>query len=137
LEADKNSVTLQCGRVTVPALREKGTFAEAPELEAETLEYARERARRHIGEGARVFAGGARDAVYRGVIAEITPGHAIQKVGDNAFLHRLKDLEPYKNLIQEGADVRIAVSSKGELTAEPCGEREKEGRAPRDSGQSR
>jgi hypothetical protein len=51
VEKDENSVTMQCGRVTIPALREKGTFAEAPEAErTATKEYAKEQAQNHVGE---------------------------------------------------------------------------------------
>jgi hypothetical protein len=49
-EAGGNEVVLQCGRVIIPVLREKGTFSEAPEPDrTETVDYAKERARRQDG----------------------------------------------------------------------------------------
>jgi antirestriction protein ArdC len=137
-EIDENQVVLQCGRTEIPVLREKGTFTEAPELDrTETAKYARERAQRHIGENGGVFVAGGRGTTYRGAIAEITPGYAIQKIGENAVLHRLKDLQAHRDAIREGTEVCIARSSKGELTVEPHSEQGKRERERQDNGQSR
>jgi antirestriction protein ArdC len=121
VEMDENSVTLQCGRMTIPALREKGTFAEAPEADrAATKEYAKEQAQKHVGENGSVYTAKGEDAVYNGAILELTPTYAIQKVGEDAILHRLKDLEKGNDaLIQPGQDVSIMKMGKGEVTVEP------------------
>jgi antirestriction protein ArdC len=128
LEMDENSVTLQCGRTTIPALRDKGVFTEALEPEAtHTKEYAREQAQKHVGERGNVFTAKGEDAVYKGAVVELTPTYAIQKVGEDAIVHRLKDLESCKEMIREGAEVSITKGVKGAVTAEPWN-REQEGR---------
>jgi hypothetical protein len=121
VEKDENSVTMQCGRVTVPALREKGTFTEAPEAErTATKEYAKEQAQNHVGEQGNVYIAKGENAVYNGAIVELTPTYAIQKVGEDAILHRLKDLEKADvSLVQPGQDVSITKMGKGEVTVEP------------------
>ena len=111
---------MQCGRLTVPASREKGTILEAPEPEkATTKEFAKEQALKHVGEQGNVFTAKGEDATYKGAIVELTPTYAIQKVGEDAILHRLKDLESCKDKIHEGAEVSIAKGAKGVVTAEP------------------
>jgi antirestriction protein ArdC len=121
LEMDENSVTLQCGRVTIPTLREKGIFSEAAEPEkSATKEYAKEQAQNYIGEQGNVFTAKGEDAIYHGPIVELTPTYAIQKVGEDAILHRLKDLEKAdSSLIQLGQDVSITKAGKGEILVEP------------------
>jgi antirestriction protein ArdC len=127
LEMDETSVTLQCGRTTIPALREKGTFTEAPELDrTNTKDFAKEQAQKHVGEQGSVFTAKGEDALYKGVIVELTSAYAIQKVGDDAILHRLKDLESCKEMIREGAEVSIAKGAKGAVTAEPWNREQEE-----------
>lgn len=119
-EISESEVVLQSGRLTVTALREKGIFSEAPEPEKTTTkEYAKEQAQKHVGEQGNVFSAKGEDAVYKGAIVELTPTYAIQKVGEDAILHRLKDLESCKDMIREGAEVSIAKGAKGVVTAEP------------------
>jgi hypothetical protein len=128
-DINDREVVLQCGRALIPALREKGTFAEAPESDRTvTKEYAEERAQEHVETQGNVFTAKGEDAVYKGTIVEITPAYAIQKVGENAILHRLKDLEACKEKIREGAEVSIAKGAKGAVTVEPWN-REREERA--------
>jgi hypothetical protein len=128
VKTDENSVTIQCGRVTIPALREKGIFTEAPEQDrGETKEYAQERARKYVREKGNdnVFIAQGKDALYRGAIMELTPAFAIQKVGEKAILHRLKDIGKESNsLIQPGQEVSIFKSSTGEVFVEPWSEKE-------------
>jgi antirestriction protein ArdC len=121
VEKDENTVTMQCGRMTVPALREKGSFVEAPEAEkTATKEYAKEQAQKHVGEQGGVYTAKGEDAIYRGPIVELTPTYAIQKVGEDAILHRLKDLEKADAaLIQPGQEISIMKAGKGEVTVEP------------------
>jgi antirestriction protein ArdC len=121
VEMDENAVTLQCGRMTVPALREKGVFSEAAGPEKTTTkDYAKEQAQKYVGENGSVFAAKGEDAIYRGPIVELTPTFAIQKVGEDAILHRLKDLEKADaSLIREGQDVSITKGGKGEVLVEP------------------
>jgi antirestriction protein ArdC len=120
-EVGENEVVLQCGRVTVPALRDKGTFTEAPEPDrTSTKEYAQEQAQKHVGEQGNVFTAKGEDAIYQGSIVELTPAFAIQKVGEDTILHRLKDLEKANHsLIQIGQDVAITKGGKGEILVEP------------------
>jgi antirestriction protein ArdC len=120
LETDENSVTLQCGRAAIPALREKGSFVEAPEAEtSHTKEYAKEQAQKHVGEKGNVFVAKGEDTVYPGTIVELTPTYAIQKIGEDAILHRLKDLGKDQSLISVGQDVSIVKGAKGAVTVEP------------------
>jgi antirestriction protein ArdC len=137
VRTDENSVTLQCGRATIPALREKGTFTEVPEPDrSQTKEYAYEQALKHVGEKGHVFMARGEDAIYRGAIVELTPGFAIQKVREDAVLHRLKDLEKAgSSLIQEGQEVSIAKGVRGEIFVEPRNREQTEQK--RESGQSR
>jgi antirestriction protein ArdC len=122
-EVSETEVVLQCGRVTIPALREKGTFSEAPEPDrTHTKEYAKEQAQKHAGENGNVYTARGEDAVYKGAVVELTPTFAIQKVGEDAILHRLKDLEKAdgeKSPIQAGQDVSIVKGAKGVVTVEP------------------
>jgi antirestriction protein ArdC len=118
VETDENSVTLQCGRATIPTLREKGTFTEAPEPDrSQTKEYAQEQAQKHVGEEGSVYVAKGENATYTGTIVEVTPAFAIQKVGEDAILHRLKDLTDM-SLIQPGQDVSITKMGKGAVTVE-------------------
>jgi antirestriction protein ArdC len=121
IEKDENAITMQCGRMTVPALREKGTFVEAAEPEKiATKEFAKEQAQNYVGEQGSVFTAKGEDAIYHGPIVELTPTYAIQKVGEDAILHRLKDLEKADTaLIQPGQDVSITKGGKGEVLVEP------------------
>jgi len=116
----KGTVTLRCGSKSIPVFRGKGSFTEAPSLEREqTKEYAKELARKHVGENGKVFF--ARDdGVYRGVIVETTPTFAIQKIQEGtAVLHRLKDLGPENGeQIQKGRDVAIHKEA-GRITVSP------------------
>jgi hypothetical protein len=126
-EVSENEVTLQCGRTTIPTLREKGTFTEAPEPEkAATKEFAKEQAQKHVGEHGSVYTAKGEDAVYKGVVVELTPTYAIQKVGEDAVLHRLKDLEACKEMINEGAEVSITKGAKSAVTAEPWNKEQEE-----------
>jgi hypothetical protein len=95
VDMDDETVTLQSGRALIPALRDKGTFTEAPETQStHTKEYAKAQAQKHVGEQGAVFLAKSRGATYKGTIVELTPTFAIQKVnGETAILHRLKDLE--------------------------------------------
>jgi antirestriction protein ArdC len=118
-ETNEREVILQCGRTTIPALREKGTFAEAPELApTHTKEYAKEQAQKHVGEKGNVFIAKNEDAIYHGTIVEVTPAYAIQKVREDAILHRLKDLGQDQSLISVGQDVSITKGGKGEVLVE-------------------
>jgi hypothetical protein len=118
-EVNENEVTLQCGRTTIPTLRENGTFMEALEPEKTTTrEYAKEQAQKHVGEHGSVFTAKGEEAVYKGIVVELTPTYAIQKVGEDAVLHRLKDLETCKEMINEGAEVSITKGAKGAVTVE-------------------
>lgn len=126
-EANKLEVVLQCGRAIIPTLREKGTFAEAPEPDrSETKEYALEQALKYVGEKGHVFMAKGEDAIYRGAIVELTPAFAIQKVGEDTILHRLKDLKANKEMIHEGAEVSIVKGAKGTVTVDPWHKRRKE-----------
>jgi hypothetical protein len=128
-EVNEREVVLQCGRATIPALRDKGTFAEAPEPDrTATKEYAQKQAQRHAGEKGDVFTAKGEEAAYHGAIVELTPTYAIQQVGEDAILHRLKDLEPCKEMIREGAEVSIAKGAKGTVTVKPWN-RDQEGHA--------
>jgi antirestriction protein ArdC len=118
-EANEQEVVLQCGRATIPALRDKGTFAEAPEPDvSHTKDYAKEQAQKHVGEQGNVFTAKNEDAIYHGAIVEVTPTYAIQKVGEDAILHRLKDLGKDQSLIAVGQDVSITKGGKGEILVE-------------------
>jgi antirestriction protein ArdC len=118
-EVNEAEIVLQCGRAAIPALREKGTFTEAPETDrATTKEYAKEQAQKHVGEQGNVFTAKNEDAIYKGVVVELTPTYAIQKVGEDAILHRLKDLGKDQSLISAGQDVSITKGGKGEVLVE-------------------
>jgi antirestriction protein ArdC len=127
-EISEHEVVLQCGRLTIPALREKGTFAESPEPErTSTKEFAKEQAQQHVGEQGNVFTAKGEDAIYKGAVVELTPAYAIQKVGEDAILHRLKDLEKADSaLIQAGQDVSITKGGKGEILVEPWNREQEE-----------
>jgi hypothetical protein len=109
LDELKGTVTLQCGSKRVPVFRGKGVFFEAPPLEREeTKAHAQKLAREHTGEGGSVFF--ARDeGVYKGVIVDMTPTFAIQKLQEGtAILHRLQDLgQENAEQIQKGRNVVI------------------------------
>jgi hypothetical protein len=126
-EINESEVVLQCGRLTVPAFREKGTFSEAPEPEKTTTKgFAKEQALKHVGEQGNVFTAKGEDAVYTGTIVELTPTYAIQKVGEDAILHRMKDLESCKDMIHEGAEISITKGAKGVVTTEPWNKEQEE-----------
>jgi hypothetical protein len=119
--------------MTVPVLKDRGIFSPAPEPDrTETKEYAEERAKCHTEEGGNVFLARGDDAVYEGVIAEITPGFVIQKIGENAVLHRLKDLEANREMLQEGRSLSIVKEGMGNTTIRAWdgerGEKEQENR---------
>jgi hypothetical protein len=119
VDMDEESVTLRCGKMTVPVLKGRGTFTEAPKADrTHTKEYAKQQAQKHAGEQGNVFTARGEDATYKGAIVEITPNYAIQKVGEDAILHRLKDLEANKDMISEGAEVSIVKGAKGAATVE-------------------
>jgi antirestriction protein ArdC len=143
VETNEGSVTLRCGKMTVPVLKDGGTFAGAPEPDrSETKEYAEERAKCHTEEGGNVFFARGEGAVYRGVVVEVTPNFAIQKVGENAILHRLKDLAESENhsMIEEGRSLSISKERMGNTTIQAWDmerrEREQENRRSNE-GQSR
>jgi hypothetical protein len=126
-EINESEVILQCGRATIPALREKGTFTKAPETDRTTTkEYAKEQAQKHAGENGNVYTARGKDVYYEGTIVELTPSYAIQKVEGNAILHRIKDLGKDQSLISVGQDVFIAKDAKGTVTVEPWENRHKE-----------
>jgi uncharacterized protein (UPF0332 family) len=112
IAADERTVTLRCGNVEIPAIREKGLFFDAPPLTCEeTKVYAQNLARKHVGESGQVFFA-RKEGVYEGVIAELTPTYVIQKVNEEtAIIHRLKDLKSEKAeeraLIKEGESISI------------------------------
>jgi antirestriction protein ArdC len=118
-EINEQEVTLQCGRASIPVLREKGNFTKAPELDAgHTKDFAKEQAQKHVGKKGGVFLAKGEDAAYNGPIVEVTPSYAIQKVGEDAILHRLKDLGKDQSLISVGQDVVITKGGKGEILVE-------------------
>jgi hypothetical protein len=104
------TVTLLAGRMEIPVIRDKGTFTEAPAPDrTETLEYAKELARRHVGENGLVYPASGTGS-YSGPIVETTPMFAIQQTNTNvAILHRLKDLEGKGDFrqVRQGADIAI------------------------------
>jgi uncharacterized protein (UPF0332 family) len=112
IAADECTVTLRCGKMEIPTIREKGLFFEAPPLmPEETKEYAQNLARKHVGENGQVFFA-RKEGVYKGVVVELTSLYVIQKVNEEtAVLHRLKDLENEKveerALINEGESISI------------------------------
>jgi hypothetical protein len=119
--SDERTVTLQCGGKKIPAIREKGSFFEAPPLKREqTKAFAQTQARKLMGENSNVFF--AQDkGLYKGEIIGKTPTYAIQKVNsETAVLHRLKDLKSAtfeiaqdKGLIREGQEVGIVKDETG------------------------
>jgi hypothetical protein len=145
VDMDDQTVTLQCGRAAVPAIRNMGTFMEAPELApTHTKEYAKEQAQKHVGEQGSVFLAKGKDVAYKGVIAELTPTFAIQKVNaETAILHRLKDLEAREKggngLIQEGREVSITREGqeKGGTVIEPWDQDREERQKVRELERSR
>jgi hypothetical protein len=145
VDMDDETVTLQSGRALIPTLRDKGTFVEAAEPDrSRTKEYAKERAQKHVGEHGSVFLAKGRDATYKGVIAELTPTFAIQKVNaETAVLHRLKDLEARdkdgNGLIREGQGVSITREGpeKGGVVIEPWDQEREERQKIREQERSR
>jgi hypothetical protein len=145
VDMDDDTVTLQSGRALIPALRDKGTFTEAPELKAtHTKQYAKEQAQKHVGEQGSVFLAKGRGATYKGAIVELTPTFAIQKVNsETAILHRLKDLETKEKdgdgLIREGQEVSIAKEEpeKGGVTIESWNQEKEERQKVRELERSR
>jgi uncharacterized protein (UPF0332 family) len=112
IATDECTVTLQCGNMAIPAIREKGSFSKAPPLkQEETKEYAQNLARKHTGENGKIFFA-RNEGVYKGAIVELTPTYAIQKVDEEtAVIHRLKDLKNKEvneqALIKEGESISI------------------------------
>jgi hypothetical protein len=149
VDMDDETVTLQSGRALIPAIRNKGTFTEAPELKAtQTKEFAKEQARKHVGEQGSVFLAKSRGATYKGTIVELTPTFAIQKVNaETAILHRLKDLETKekdghgepKEQLREGQDVSITRESvrNGGVVIEPWDREREEKQRVREHERSR
>jgi uncharacterized protein (UPF0332 family) len=138
---DEEIVTLKCGNADIPAIREKGSFFEAPPLRPEeTKEYAQNLARKHIGERGKVYF--ARyEGIYKGSIVEITPIYAIQKVDEEtAIIHRLKDLENKKKeeqaLIKKGENVSI-VKYRMNITITHLNQEHENERGEKQDGQSR
>jgi uncharacterized protein (UPF0332 family) len=109
---DEYTVTLKCGNTDIPAIRERGTFFEAsPFRLEETKEYVQNLARQHAGKSGKVFFA-RNEGAYKGVIVELTPAYAIQKVNEEtAVVHRLEDLKNNKTkeqaLIREGESISI------------------------------
>jgi hypothetical protein len=115
-EVNEHAVILQCGRAVIPALRKKGTFTEAPELGlTHTKDYAKGQAQKHVGEKGNIFTAKGEGAIYHGTIVEVTPAYAIQKVREDAILHRLKDLGKDQSLISVGQEISITKGGKGEI----------------------
>jgi hypothetical protein len=112
IATDERTVTLKCGNIEIPAIREKGSFSKAPPLkQEETKEYAQNLARKHAGENGKIFFA-RNEGIYKGAIVELTPTYAIQKVDEKtAVIHRLKDLKNKKvneqALIKEGENISI------------------------------
>jgi hypothetical protein len=145
VDMDDETVTLQSGRVIIPAIRNEGVFTAVREPEqSHTKEYAREQAQKYVGDQGKVFLAKGSGANYKGVIVEKTPAFAIQKINaETAILHRLKDLEMKEkdghgvplqenedfHLVQEGKEVSITREGpeKGGVTIKPW-DREKEER---------
>jgi hypothetical protein len=135
VDSNDRTVTLKCGRLSIPAFRDKGIFIEAKEPDrTHTKDYAKERARKHVDAVGNVFLAKAR-GVYKGPVVELTPTFAIQKINsETAILHRLKDLEsapgaPIPDI--EGQNVRITREAveKGGVAIEPwSAEQEREER---------
>jgi hypothetical protein len=159
VDMDDETVTLQSGRALIPALRDKGTFTEAPELDAtHTKKFAQEQAQKHVGEHGSVFLAKNKGS-YKGTIVELTPTFAIQKVNsETAILHRLKDLEVqeknghgelkdqareneefYPHLIRAGQDVSITRESlrNGGVVIEPWDREREEKQRVREQERSR
>jgi hypothetical protein len=137
-EINEREIILQCGQAEIPALREKGAFTKALELDRfHTKEYAKEQALKHVGEKGHVFTALNKDGVYEGPIVELTPTFAIQKLGEDAVLHRLKDLEKADNsLIQVGQDVSIVKGARGTVI-KSWGKQHEEKEQRQNNGQSR
>jgi hypothetical protein len=113
IDVSDTTITLRSGRVTIPAIRDKGTFVEAPALDrTETLEYAQELALQHTGTDGEVFVAGG-EGTYKGPVIAMTPTFAIQQTDNNAaVIHRLKDLAG-KGDFQQGENISIYKNSSG------------------------
>jgi hypothetical protein len=109
IDVSDTTITLRSGRVTIPVIRDKGTFSDAPVPDkTETLEYAQELALQHTGTEGVVFVAGG-DCTYNGPIIEMTPTFLIQEVREGmAALHRLKDLgQENETKLQKGQNIVI------------------------------
>lgn len=106
------TVTLKCGSMSIPVVKESGAFSLAPSVSKEhTREFAKERALQGLGAGGKVLLA-RHKGTYSGKIIGKTSTFAIQKINDNtAVLHRLKDLESKEKdaqgLIKEGEELTI------------------------------
>jgi hypothetical protein len=108
VDVSDTTITLRAGRATIPVIRDKGTFSDAPLPDrTETLEYAQELARQHTGTEGVVFV--ASGGTYNGPIIEMTPTFLIQEVREGmAALHRLKDLgQENETKLQKGQNIVI------------------------------
>ena len=115
---DADSVTLECGSMTLPIAKGKGTFSKAPSAAKESSkEYAKDLAMKSLGPEGKVLL--ARNkGTYTGPVIGMTSTFAIQKVNENtAVLHRLKDLQTQdkdaQGLIKEGEDLTIVKDATG------------------------
>jgi hypothetical protein len=109
VEVTDTTIMLRAGRATIPVIRDKGTFSDAPAPDrTETLEYAQELARQHTGAEGVVFVASG-DRTYKGPIIEMTPTFLIQEVREGmAALHRLKDLgQENETKLQKGQNIMI------------------------------
>jgi antirestriction protein ArdC len=129
IEVTEQSVIIQSGKLALTAHRDKGTFSEAPEPDkSATKEYAQERAREHAGERGNVYMAKGEEAVYNGLIAELTPAFALQKVNGDVILHRLKDLAASEghSLVQEGQNLSITKEKRGCVVITDLGQEREE-----------
>lgn len=111
-QVDPTTVTLKCGSMSIPVVKESGSFSLASSVSKEhTREFAKERALQGLGAGGKVLLA-RHKGTYSGKIIGKTSTFAIQKINDNtAVLHRLKDLESKEKdaqgLIKEGEELTI------------------------------
>lgn len=111
-QIEARTVTLKCGSMSIPVVKESGTFSLASSVSKEhTREFAKERALQGLGAGGKVLLA-RHKGTYSGKIIGKTSTFAIQKINDNtAVLHRLKDLESKEKdaqgLIKEGEELTI------------------------------
>lgn len=117
-QIEAKTITLKCGSMSIPVVKESGTFSLASSVSKEhTREFAKERALQALGAKGKVLLA-RHKGTYSGKIIGKTPTFAIQKINDNtAVLHRLKDLESKEkdaqDLIKEGEELTIVRDGMG------------------------